>query len=73
MPFGQGVQLGEGLVERPLVEVAQHDRGHGPFVLRRQRQVGAGHGNGSRHAQLPAPHNRRPTGVTPVDRDDFVA
>ncbi|GLX54663.1 hypothetical protein Shyhy01_76120 [Streptomyces hygroscopicus subsp. hygroscopicus] len=48
-----GVQFGERVVERVAVETGQHDGGHGAFVLWRQRQVGAGHGNGSWHAPLP--------------------
>ncbi|GGJ09189.1 hypothetical protein GCM10010121_019400 [Streptomyces brasiliensis] len=67
------VEFGQGMLERPLVEVPQDDGGHGPFVLRRQRHVGTGHGDGSGHAQLPALHIRGPTGVTPVRRDDFTA
>ncbi|GGN33233.1 hypothetical protein GCM10011578_072900 [Streptomyces fuscichromogenes] len=69
----EGDELGEGLFERALVEVPEHDRGHGPLVLDGQRHVGTGHGNGSWHAQLPALHTRRPTGVTPMSRDDFIA
>ncbi|GHG95524.1 hypothetical protein GCM10018780_18980 [Streptomyces lanatus] len=58
------VLLDEGLHarQRPLqrlaFEVLEHDGGHGSLVLRRQRHVGTGHGNGSWHAQLP---------------DDFIA
>ncbi|GGP31363.1 hypothetical protein GCM10018980_65280 [Streptomyces capoamus] len=71
--LGVGVEFGEGLIERLAVEPGQHDGGHGPLVLRRQCHVGTGHGNGSWHAQLPALLTRRPTGVTPVRRDDFIA
>ncbi|GAA1500732.1 hypothetical protein GCM10009787_78870 [Streptomyces bangladeshensis] len=71
--LGQGVEFGEGLVQRLAVEAGQDDGGHGPFVLRRQCHVGTGHGNGSWHAQLPALHTRRPTGVTPMRQDDFIA
>ncbi len=49
----QGLHLRQRLVQRSLVEVPQHDGGQGPFVLWWQRHVGAGHGNGSWHAQLP--------------------
>ncbi|GAB1337534.1 hypothetical protein ACE1SV_41240 [Streptomyces sp. E-15] len=71
--LGQGLEFGEALVQRFAVEAGQHHGGHGPFVLRRQRQVGAGHGNGSWHVQLPALRTRRPAGVTPVRRGDFIA
>ncbi len=71
--LGQGVEFGERLLQRALVEAAEHDGRHGPLVLCRQRHVGTGHGNGSWHAQLPALHTRRPTGVTPVRQDDFTA
>ncbi|GGR54627.1 hypothetical protein GCM10010236_03420 [Streptomyces eurythermus] len=73
MLLGEPVESGEALVQRPAVESGQHDGGYGPLVLRRQRHVGAGHGNGCWHAQLSALHIRRPTGVTPVRRDDFIA
>jgi hypothetical protein len=43
----------QGVVQRLTVEVPEHDGGHGSLVLRRQGHVGAGHGNGSWHAQLP--------------------
>ncbi|GAB2724422.1 hypothetical protein GCM10027072_17590 [Streptomyces bullii] len=49
----QCLQVGQGPLERPPVDVLQHDGGQRSFVMRRQRQVGAGHGNGSWHAQLP--------------------
>ncbi|GHF14352.1 hypothetical protein GCM10017776_35390 [Streptomyces griseoluteus] len=63
----------EGLVQRAAVEVAQHDGGHGPLVLRRQCQVGTGHGDGSWHAQLPALTPSGPPARFPSGHDDFVA
>ncbi|GGQ80162.1 hypothetical protein GCM10010280_28140 [Streptomyces pilosus] len=47
------LQFGQRLFQRAGVDVPQHDGGQGSFVLGRQRQVGAGHGNGSWHARLP--------------------
>ncbi|GHD45428.1 hypothetical protein GCM10010335_51170 [Streptomyces galbus] len=49
----EGLEGGHGLLERPAVEVGEDRRGQGALVLRRQREVGSGHGNGSWHAQLP--------------------
>ncbi|GGP91365.1 hypothetical protein GCM10010233_03920 [Streptomyces pseudogriseolus] len=68
------LEFGQHLVERAGVDVAQHDGGQGPFVVRRQRHVGAGHGNGSWHARLPVlPMPVGPPGVTPVHPRDFTA
>ncbi|GGV65780.1 hypothetical protein GCM10010294_18600 [Streptomyces griseoloalbus] len=68
------LQLGQGLFERAGVEVPQHHGGQGSFVLRRQRHVGAGHGNGSWHARLPVlPMPVGPPGVTPMHPGDFTA
>ncbi|GGS25671.1 hypothetical protein GCM10010238_12470 [Streptomyces griseoviridis] len=69
----EGLQLGEHVVEGAPVDVLEHGRGHGPFVLRRQCQVGTGHGNGSWHARLPVSQARRSAGVTPAHPDDFTA
>ncbi|GAA4069526.1 hypothetical protein GCM10022233_52100 [Streptomyces shaanxiensis] len=49
----QGLHVRQRQVQGLLTEVPEHDGGHGSLVLRRQRHVGAGHGNGSWHAQLP--------------------
>ncbi|GGW32237.1 hypothetical protein GCM10010350_14780 [Streptomyces galilaeus] len=49
----KGLDVGDGLVEGPAVEAVEHGGRHGAFVLRRQGQIGTGHGNGSWHAQLP--------------------
>ncbi|GAB7104117.1 hypothetical protein JCM4814A_24310 [Streptomyces phaeofaciens JCM 4814] len=53
MLFDECLDGGQGRLERLPVQAGEHGGGQGPFVLRRQRQVGAGHGNGSWHAQLP--------------------
>ncbi|GAA3220673.1 hypothetical protein GCM10020256_26900 [Streptomyces thermocoprophilus] len=49
----EGLHGEQRLVQRLPVDVRQDGGRHGPLVLRRQCQVGAGHGNGSWHAQLP--------------------
>ncbi|GAA2763302.1 hypothetical protein GCM10010103_23430 [Streptomyces paradoxus] len=58
----QGLHLGQDLLQRASFDVPQHDGGQGAVVVRWQRHVGAGHGNGSWHAQLPVspcPSERR--------------
>lgn len=62
----QGLDRGEGTVQRLSVEVGENGGGQGALVLRRQRQVGSGHGNGCWHAQLPdsrGPAHRRYSGA----------
>lgn len=62
----QRLDGGEGLLQRLLVEARQNGGGQGALVLRRQRQVGSGHGNGCWHAQLPdsrGPAHRRYSGA----------
>ncbi len=65
---GQGLELGQHLVQGAPVDVLEHGRGQRPFVLRRQCQVGTGHGDGSWHARLPVSHARRSAGVAPAPR-----
>ncbi len=69
----QRLQLGQDALQGAPVDVLEHGRGQGAFVLWRQCQVGTGHGNGSWHARLPVSHARRPAGVTPAHPDDFTA
>ncbi|GEC05784.1 hypothetical protein SSP24_34390 [Streptomyces spinoverrucosus] len=69
----QRLHLGEHLLQRAFVHIVQDDGGQGPLVLRRQRHVGTGHGNGCWHAQLPVPTQVRPADATLVHRDDFIA
>ncbi|GGQ58403.1 hypothetical protein Saso_73360 [Streptomyces asoensis] len=62
----EGLDRGEGVVQRLPVEAGENGGGHGAFVLRRQREVGSGHGNGCWHAQLPdsrGPAHRRYCGA----------
>ncbi|GGP92773.1 hypothetical protein GCM10010266_14410 [Streptomyces griseomycini] len=53
----QRLEVGQRLLERTGLDVPQHHGGQGSFVLRRQRHVGAGHGNGGWHSAAPrSPH-----------------